>query len=97
MRTLIFALLLMVAAPAQARTITDSAGRRVEIPDTIERAFAAGSPAAILLYVLAPDRMVGWPRSPRSEETPFLLEATRSLPEVGMITGRGGSANIEGV
>ncbi len=97
MRALLIALIFLLATQATARTVTDSAGRKVEVPDNIERVFAAGGPAAILLYVLAPDRMVGWPRVPREEEKPFLLEATRGLPEVGMITGRGGSANIEGV
>jgi iron complex transport system substrate-binding protein len=94
---LALSLLLALTSSVFARPVTDSAGRTVEVPDKISRVFAAGGPAAILLYVLAPDRMVGWPRVPREEEKPFLLEATRGLPEVGMITGRGGSANIEGV
>jgi iron complex transport system substrate-binding protein len=96
-RALLIALILALATPVMARTVTDSAGRAVDMPDKIERVFAAGGPAAILIYVLAPDRMVGWPRVPREEEKPFLTQATRSLPEVGVITGRGGSANIEGV
>ena len=49
---------------AQARTVTDSAGRKVEVPDKIERVFAAGPPASILLYMLAPERMTGWPNPP---------------------------------
>jgi iron complex transport system substrate-binding protein len=96
-RAFLIALVLVLATPVTARTVTDSAGRAVEVPDRIERVFAAGGPAAILIYVLAPDRMIGWPRVPREEEKPFLTQATRTLPEVGMITGRGGSANIEGV
>jgi len=88
---------LALAASVSARTVTDSAGRTVDVPEKIERVFGAGGPAAILLYVLAPDLMVGWPRVPREEEKPFLTPGARVLPEVGMITGRGGSANIEGV
>jgi iron complex transport system substrate-binding protein len=41
-------------SPAGARSVTDSAGRKVEIPETISRVFAAGPPASALLYVLAP-------------------------------------------
>ena len=62
------ALLLGTAAPALARSVTDSAGRKVEVPDRIERVFAAGPPASILLYMLAPDRMTGWPNPPTPEE-----------------------------
>jgi iron complex transport system substrate-binding protein len=88
--------LLLAAAPARAeRSLTDSAGRVVRLPDRIERVFAAGPPAAVLLYVLAPDRLTGWPRAPRPEELPYLMPATRDLPELGMLTGRGDTANLE--
>jgi ABC-type Fe3+-hydroxamate transport system substrate-binding protein len=33
----------IVAGPAWARTVTDSAGRQVEIPDHVSRVFAAGA------------------------------------------------------
>ena len=34
--------------------VTNSAGRRVDLPDRVERVFAAGPPASVLVYVLAP-------------------------------------------
>ena len=87
---------LLAAAPAAAeRTITDSAGRQVAVPDRIERVFAAGPPASVLLYVLAPERMIGWPRAPRPEELPYIAPDYRDLPEVGWLTGRGDTANLE--
>jgi iron complex transport system substrate-binding protein len=89
-------LLIAVIAPVgEARTITDSAGRRVEIEAHIEKVFAAGPPAAVLLYVLAPEKLAGWPDPPRAEERPFLAEAYRDLPALGRLTGRGGTANLE--
>jgi iron complex transport system substrate-binding protein len=86
---------LLVAAPALARSVTDSAGRTVEIPDSIHRVFAAGPPASTLLYILAPQDMIGWVRAPRDAEKPFLLQAVRELPELGRLTGRGDSLNLE--
>ena len=68
-------------APAWARTVTDSAGRTVDIPDHVGRVFAAGPPASMLLYMLAPQTMIGWVRAPRPEDKPFLLPAVRDLPE----------------
>jgi iron complex transport system substrate-binding protein len=90
-------LIILFAAPASARTVTDSAGRTVTLPDTVERVYAAGPPASILLYVLAPDRLAGWPRAPRDYERPYLAEPYRDLPETGRLTGRGDTANLEAV
>jgi len=87
---------LAVPSSAQAqRTFTDSAGRTVAIPAKIDRIFAAGGPASVAVYVMRPDAMVGWPRANRDEEKPYLLPGVRDLPEVGMLTGRGDTANVE--
>ncbi len=80
---------------AAARMVTDSAGRSVEVPDTVRRVFSAGPPASTLLYVVAPETMVGWVRAPRADEKPFLLPATRELPELGRLTGRGNTLSLE--
>src|SRR5215471_16817250 len=73
---------------AVARTITDSAGRQVEVPDTVARVHAAGPPASTLLYTLAPQKMIGWLRAPRDSQKPFLLPEMRTLPAVGRLTSR---------
>jgi iron complex transport system substrate-binding protein len=82
---------------ARAATVRDGAGREVAIPARVERVFPAGPPAAITLYTLAPDLLLGWPRANRPEELPFLLPGVGDKPEVGRITGRGNSANLEAV
>lgn len=50
-----------------ARTVTDSAKRSVTLPDNIGRVFAAGGPASVVVYVMKPDAMIGWPRAIRGE------------------------------
>ncbi|MHB2265990.1 iron ABC transporter substrate-binding protein [Aliihoeflea sp. PC F10.4] len=80
---------------AQTRSFTDDAGRTVEIPDRIERVMAAGPPASVLLYVVAPEKMVGWVTAPSDEAKEFIAEPYRELPAHGRLTGRGGTANIE--
>lgn len=96
---LVFVLLLLPPVWAQdaKRTVTDSAGRSVAIPDKISRVLAVGPPASILLYTLAPEKMIGWVRAPSPSEKPFLPEKVRRLPEYGRLTGRGGTANLESV
>ena len=90
-------ILALLAAPAQARTVTDSAGRVVEVPDTVTTVFAAGPPASVLVYVLKPEALAGWPRALRPEERAYVAEPYRDLPETGRLTGRGGEANLERV
>jgi iron complex transport system substrate-binding protein len=85
----------MWIAGAEARTVTDSAGRNVEVPDRVDRVFAAGPPASILIYMLAPEKMTGWPNPPRAEERPLIAPPYRDLPTLGRLTGRGGTANLE--
>jgi iron complex transport system substrate-binding protein len=84
----------LAVTPAIARTVTDSAGRSIDVPDKITRVFAAGPPASVLLYVLAPQNMIGWVRAPREAEKPFLLPAVRELPELGRLT-RGDTLNLD--
>ena len=92
--TLVFACIVGVA-PAGARSVTDSAGRAVEVPDHIARVFAAGPPAAVLLYALAPQDMIGWVKAPDDAAKPYLLPAVRDLPELGRLTGKGGEPDLD--
>jgi len=83
--------------PVRAATLTDAAGRPVAIPERVTRVFPSGPPAAILLYTLAPDLLIGWPRANSVEERAFLLPDVGARPEVGRLTGRGNTANLETV
>jgi len=74
-------------AAAANRIFTDSAGRRVELPARIERVFAAGPPAAVLLYSLVPDRLIGWPQDLSADAKTILPPRYASLPVVGRLTG----------
>jgi iron complex transport system substrate-binding protein len=85
----------LVPRAARAASVTDGAGRAVPVPARVVRVFPAGPPAAITLYTLAPDLLIGWPRANRPEEREFLLPDIGSRPEVGRITGRGNTASLE--
>lgn len=98
-RSLIAGLTGALALPlrARARTATDDTGRVLKIPETVARVFPAGPPAAILLYTLAPDLLIGWPRALSPQERALLLPDIGARPETGRITGRGNTANLERV
>ena len=96
-RTILTGLSATLLAPraAVAATVTDGAGRGVPVPAKVERVFPAGPPAAIMLYTLAPDLLLGWPRPNTAAEREFLLPDIGGRPEIGRITGRGNTANLE--
>lgn len=91
------AFLTIFANTAAARPFKDAGGRTVEIPDKISRVLTAGPPAAVLTYVLAPDKLTGWVQEPSKEQKEFLMPAVRVLPTFGRLTGQGGTANMEAV
>jgi iron complex transport system substrate-binding protein len=80
-----------------AATVTDATGRALTVPAQVARVFPAGPPAAILLYTLAPELLLGWPRANRPEECAYMLPDICRRPEIGRITGRGNTANLETV
>jgi len=81
--------MLLAPSAARANSVTDAAGRAIQIPETVKRVFPAGPPAAIMIYTLAPDLLLGWPRANRAEECAFMLPDVCARPEVGRLTGRG--------
>jgi iron complex transport system substrate-binding protein len=87
--------ILWSSAAAAGRLVVDSAGRQVEVADRIERVIAAGPPASVLLTILAPEKLIGWNRKPPSEELSYLPAVVRNLPDIGRLTGRGNTANLE--
>ena len=91
------ALFLVLAAPTAhaAREFTDDAGRKVALPDRVTRVYAAGPPASVLVFALAPDTLIGWTRGFKEDEAKWIAPKYAQLPELGRLTGRGNTANVE--
>lgn len=62
---------------------------------SIRRVYAAGAPASVLLAVLAPEKLIGWPFTVPAEARAWLPPAVRELPQVGRLAGRGSTASSE--
>ena len=88
-----FVVALAQAAAGQS-SIRDSAGREIR-PAKVERVYAAGPPASVLVFAIAPHKLTGWMRALRPDEAKFFPERYARLPELGRLTGRGNTANIE--
>jgi iron complex transport system substrate-binding protein len=91
------AALLLVLAPCAhaARDFVDDAGRKVALPDRVQRVYASGPPASVLVFAVAPDTLIGWTRHFREDESEWVAPKYANLPELGRLTGRGNSANVE--
>jgi iron complex transport system substrate-binding protein len=103
-RALLGAALASAAAAGSAsgqggrREVRDAAGRAAALPTRVRRVFPAGPPASILVWSVAPDLLAGWPgRPPRPAELAFMAPEAAALPEVGRLTGRDNTANVEAV
>ena len=77
------------------REITDMAGRKVTVPaaENIESVFSAGPVAAIFLYMVAPDKLLGWNYELNDVEKSIILDKYQDLPNFGM----GDAVNYEAV
>jgi iron complex transport system substrate-binding protein len=51
----------------------------------------------VTLYMAAPEKMLGWTRSPSPDARAFLPSRYAELPELGRLTGRGNTVNLENV
>ena len=80
---------------AETREITDMAGRKVTVPtaENIKSVFSAGPVAAIFLYMVAPDKLLGSNYELNDVEKSIILDKYQDLPNFGM----GDAVNYEAV
>jgi len=87
MRRLVVALVVFAlpAVAQAAQSISDDTGRTWQVSEQVERVMAAGAPAEILLYTLAPERMVGWNHMPTEAQRAYMpdeLEPRAAIPSL---------------
>ena len=97
LRISVLLLSLLFAQPVRAAMFTDSAGRRVMLPDRIERIMPAGPASAVFVYVLVPNKLIGW-TEPLSRAQRGLLPAKFArLPDIGQLGGANPTATAADV
>lgn len=70
-------------------------GRTVEVPKNIERIAVSGPLAQIVLFALAPDKLVGIANAWDGTAAAFFDEKYYNLPELGQLYGGKGEMNLE--
>ena len=99
-RALIAAASAALLAPrlARAATVTDDAGRaRAGAAPKCSACFRPGRRPRSCSTRSRPTLLLGWPRANRPEECAYMLPDICARPEIGRITGRGNTANLETV
>lgn len=80
-----------------ARTFTDSLGREVAVPETIDRVAALSSTSEQIIITMDPDLIVGLCQAMSDDEKQFLGEELAELPVLGSYYNAKGDFNKESV
>jgi iron complex transport system substrate-binding protein len=94
---LVLALFGFGAWSARSAEFTDSADRHVALPAAVTRVMPADQAAAVLVYALAPDKLVGWSRPLGYAERRLLPAKYVRLPTIGRLAGAYPTATIDTV
>ena len=80
---------------AEKRSFTDSVGRTVELPVTIDKVAVSGPLAQIVLFALCPDRLVGIANKWDKTAEQYFDAKYYDLPVLGQLYGGKGELNLE--
>jgi iron complex transport system substrate-binding protein len=75
-------------------TINDMAGRSVDVPSDVNKTFSIAGSLTIMLYMIAPNKMIGWNSNRNSPENQYVPAQYQNLPVLG---GGTNDANYESI
>ena len=88
-------IVLFLTSSAYARMITDMVGRKISVPDRIEKAVGQPPPASYLIYAIDPSLLAGLNFPLWESEKKYTAESYRTLPVIGGMVGDGRTLNQE--
>jgi len=77
----------LFAVPGWTAGFVDSAERYVVVPDRVGRVMAADQSAALLIFVLAPEKLVGWSQPLSRGQRAYIPARFARLPVAGPLNG----------
>lgn len=83
------------AAEGTTRVFTDSCGREVTVPVNVEKIAVSGPLAQIVVFAMAPDKLVGIANAWDESAAEFLDKKYYNLPILGQLYGGKGELNLE--
>jgi len=85
------------ATDARARMVEDMTGRKVEVPDDINKVFPSSPPMMYMLYALDSGKVAGLNFPFNKQEHTYLRKEFVNLPVIGGWFGQGQTPNLENV
>ncbi|MCI9129583.1 MAG: ABC transporter substrate-binding protein [Eggerthellaceae bacterium] len=79
------------------RTFTDSCGREVELPATIDKIAPSGHTAQQVLLTIAPEKMVGLSQALNDDQLKIFGESFKDYPVFGAVLGATDNLNREAI
>ena len=92
-----FLYLALFAVPGRAADFVDSAERYVVLPDRVGRVMAADQSAAVLVFVLAPEKLAGWNQPLTRGQRGYSPARFTRLPVAGQLNGPTPNAGADAV
>lgn len=77
------------------RSITDMGGRRVSLPEQVDRVFCTNPIGTVDVFGLAPEKLAGWNFRPAGDNKKFIPDEYFALPSLGVWMGAGAVPNAE--
>ncbi|MDP4182797.1 MAG: hypothetical protein Q8942_17135 [Bacillota bacterium] len=77
------------------KNFVDMAGRKIQIPEKINKVYATSQIGIIALYSLNPDKLAGWGYALSDNDKLFIDKKYYGLPVLGVWSGKNGTGNIE--
>lgn len=81
--------------PGEYRDFTDSAGRSVSVPENITRVAVTGQLAQIVVFSLAPDKLVAIASDWSADAQEYIDEKYLEMPVLGQLFGGNSDMNVE--
>ncbi len=91
----LFVFIFLFLGALSAKDIVDMAGRKVVVPDNVDRVFATAPPMMMLVYLLEPKKLVASSYTTKMAETKYLDKSFTSLLPISGWHGGTNGANME--
>ncbi len=94
-KALALAALLFITISLWAIPFTDSLGREFDLPENLDRIVPSGNLSQLILYSVAPERIVGWSSALSENASRYFVQDVVNLPVFGTFYGKKANLNKE--
>jgi len=91
----LFVLLVISATLGDAREITDMAGRKVMLPDSIRKVYAPSAYGSYIMYSIDQSLLAGLIFPFKEEEKKYFRKETQDLPVIGSLFGQRQTGSVD--